>query len=57
MMVLLIVYHCPPLQLLHMPYSERAADTARSVQITMLGNSTQNRKTRGRRETAVGPEL
>lgn len=57
MILLLMVYHCPPLQLLHMPYSKRAAEIARNVQIPKKAIQDRREKNKGRRETVVGPEL
>lgn len=42
MIFLLIVPQHPPLQFLHTPYSRRAAEAARNVQITK--KATQHRK-------------
>jgi len=63
MIFLLMIYHCPLLQLLDKPlthrhtlYSNRTAETAKNVQ-DKQGNLSQKRKTRGMGETAAGPEL
>lgn len=40
-----MVYYCPPLQLLHMPYSKRAAETDRNVQITKKATQHRREKT------------
>lgn len=57
MIFLLMVYYCPPLQLLHMPYSKRAAETGRNVQITKKATQHRREKTEEGGETAAGPEL